>query len=502
MLGRIKGRGLGPAIGHSFRGLVLTVPFMLWSGCSLHRPLQSRFIGDLGHIEFRKAYHDSAGIVVGAPHGQSEPAAVGYAVRLAESTGAGIAIAYGFSSKRVAVTQPIVREVALRSSDLARPPASIYPEFKSVLREAADGPLNFYVGFRVAGKKIGLKRLEVATTGFSFEQARLLKEAFTRVRDRELSGTDIAALDIALDPLDALSWSVEGFKHHGVLMLAAKGLNLRLPAALSNQPAATAYKNIFVQWIREAMVIAAKDFTALPQVQITQLHYGKIELTKSARQNRGIVVAAPHGTFDTHTAGMVRRICSRTGLAGVVATGFTPTESGDSWRINVNRPTELRVDASEREIRTERAATTYNAFRNSVLEAAGGKLNLYFDIHQNGGQRIEVATVGLSREEAKFVKRTYRELRNQLLTDHPHITVVDLAIEPLDDLEVGAWAAKTNGILRLARKSLHFELPADNIMATASQREVYTVILTNLLRKVAARLGDARSLQSAYAPRR
>lgn len=491
-IGRTRGRGQGPAIGYSFRRLVLTVPLMLWSGCSLHQPLQSRLIGDLGRIEFRQAQSQNTGAVVGAPHGKTEPAAVRYATSIAEATGAGIVIAYGFSSKRVAVTQPLVREIALQSSYLSRPPASIYPEFKTLLRNAAGGPVKFYVGFRIAGQKTGLKRIEVATTGFSFEQARVLKETYSRIRDRELAGTDVSKLDIALDPLDGLSWSIEGFKHHGVLMLAAKGLNLRLPASLTNQAAEAAYNKIFTQWIRGATAMAEKDFAVLPQVQVTQMRYGKIEMIRPTRHGNGIVVAAPHGTFDAHTAAMVRRICSRIGVAGVVATGFTPTESGDGWRINVNRPTELGVNVGDREIESVRAAATYAAFRNSVLQAAQGRLNLYFDIHQNGGQRIEVATVGLSKEEARFIKESYRELRDRALAGRPDIAVVDLAIEPLDNLEVGAWAAKTNGILRLAKKSLHFELPADGVMGTESHREIYTAILTELLGRVVEQMGEGR----------
>ena len=128
-----------------------------------------------------------------------------------------------------------------------------------------------------------------------------------------------------------------------------------------------------------------------------------------------------------------------------------------------------------------------------MLKAAQGKLNLYFDIHQNGGQRIEVATVGLSKEEARFSRKTIANCVMERSPDRPDIAVVDLAIEPLDNLEVGAWAAKTNGILSLAKKSLHFELPADGVMGTESHREIYTAILTELL-------GQGRDSQSVGKP--
>jgi hypothetical protein len=197
-----------------------------------------------------------------------------------------------------------------------------------------------------------------------------------------------------------------------------------------------------------------------------------------------------------HTAQVVRRICSQTGLAGVVATGFTPTESGDGWRINVNRPTERLIRSTEREIETGRAKIAYRQFRKSVLEAAQGNLDLYFDIHQNGGSLIEVSTVGISPEEARQIKNSYRALRDQALAERPEIALVDLAIEPLDEIEVVASAAKANGILTVAKKSLHFELPAYEIMASEPQREFYSTVLSNLISRVASRLSVRRSSAS------
>ena len=116
-----------------------------------------------------------------------------------------------------------MRTVALQASPAnPRRRVSIYPEFKTLLRSSADGPIKFYVGVRIAGEKAGLKRIEVATSGFSFEQAKALKDAFTRIRDHEVERRSIGKFDIAVDPLDELSWNTDGFKHHGVLMLAER----------------------------------------------------------------------------------------------------------------------------------------------------------------------------------------------------------------------------------------------------------------------------------------
>jgi hypothetical protein len=123
-----------------------------------------------------------------------------------------------------------------------------------------------------------------------------------------------------------------------------------------------------------------------------------------------------------------------------------------------------------------------------VLSAAGGNLDLYIDIHHNNGSHIEVATVGISKEEARVVKMAYRAVRDQALAGRADIPMVELAIEPLDVIEVGAWAAKNNGILAVAKRSLHFELPADAVISSARRRDVYTSILGQLLRNLPAAL--------------
>jgi hypothetical protein len=107
-----------------------------------------------------------------------------------------------------------------------------------------------------------------------------------------------------------------------------------------------------------------------------------------------------------------------------------------------------------------------------------------------------VATVGISPEEAREIKNSYRALRDQALAERPEIALVDLAIEPLDEIEVVASAAKANGILAVAKKSLHFELPAYEIMASRPQRKFYTSVLSNLISRVASQVFARRSSAS------
>lgn len=478
-----------PANGNSFRWLVLAASLLLWSGCSL-QPLQQQPIGDLGRIDSRKSQFSNNGIVVGVPHASMEPDAIDYADAISAELDAGLVIAYGFGSRRIAVTQPLVRQVGY---DLVNPrqPGSVYPEFKTSLRTVADGSVKFYIGIRIASSKVPLDRIEVASTGLTHEQLREMAAAFARIRDREIAKSDVPLFEIALDPLDQLSWRVTGVKHHGVLLLAERGLNLRLPAMLTDDPAKKAYQEILVQWVAESVQMVREDYGRLRNTRVSVLEFGKIEALPGIRE-AGVVIGAPHGTFDMYTAKIVRDICSRTGIAGVIATGFTPTESGDGMRINVNRPTERHGSLNARDFATERAKITYERFRNVVAGAARGNLNLYIDVHQNGGSRIEVATLGVTKEEARFIKNAYRDIRNQALAGRPDLDVVGLAIEPLDEIEVGAWAAKTEGILGVAKKSLHFELPVNGVMLSEEHRQVYARVLGELIDRVVPRISGRR----------
>jgi hypothetical protein len=150
-----------------------------------------------------------------------------------------------------------------------------------------------------------------------------------------------------------------------------------------------------------------------------------------------VVIGAPHGTYDEYTAEIVKRLGFRTGLAAVIARGFSPTEAG-GWRINVNRPSEKTYLAPQFEVNSSRSRETYRAFREAVIDAAGGDLRLYFDIHQYGGGSVQIATMGVS-------------------------------------------AAKAHGILSIARKSVHIELPLHSALRSEKSRDVYTRIVSELI---------------------
>ena len=381
------------------------------------------------------------------------------------------------------MSEPIVRSLPYPASYPSQR-GSVYREYRKILRQAAKGEMDLYIGVHRSGQREVADRIEVATSGLTFEEAKALKEAFIWIRDRPVAGREGVRLEMAIEPLDRISWRVTGVKHHGVLLVAEKGLNLRVPQILVESDEAL-YTDLLSQWVREAIIILRENPFRLPQVQVWLTDFGRFELIESTKQLRGIVMGSPHGSYDEHTAEVVKRLSYRTGFAAVIAKGFTPTETGGA-RINVNRPTEKIPYSEGRELHSRRAWETYSAFKDLVLRASSGGLELYVDVHQyNTDSKIQVATVGISAAEAGIIKKIYREIRDQTLKRQLHIPAVEIFIEPLDEVEIGAWAAKAEGILGLAKKSLHFELPSQKILVTGEAREAYIRILAALLRESA-----------------
>lgn len=463
-----------------FRCLLGTV-LLLWAGCNT-QPLQEFSLGDLGHFAYRHSKNDQSGIVVGVPRGRSEPKAVDYGAWISEAIGAGLVVAYDFGSKRIPVSQPLVHQSAIAWPAGGARRGSVYAEFTKLLQEAVAGPMQFYVGVRVADGRSEAQRIEVAAGGFSFEELLALKEAYRRLRDESLDAwPEVPKVDIAIHPLDDISWKSYGVRNHGVLLLAERGLVLRLPRSLAAEGALSLYGAVLAEWVREALKMIQVSAPGLPTIASQRLTYGRIDSIAARKESRGVVLAAPHGSFDWYTGELVEELSYRTQLPAVITRGFTPTEGG-GWRINVNRPTERRYPIDGVGRKTARAQTVFEHYAQTVFKAAGGSLDLYIEMHQSGGLgHIDVATVGITREQARAIKNAYRQIRDRVLLRHSTVAKVELLIEPIDPIEIGAWAAKDQGMLKLARTSLHFELPAQRIMQQDRTRRIYTEILAELL---------------------
>jgi len=461
---------------------IITSLLVFIYGCSFHN-IQEEWFEDLGRFEFRQAADGLEGVVIGAPHGKTDRNSDRLAKMFSDRTGAGLAIAYGFKSKRLGVSQPVVRSRTYPVSVSSSQRGSVFKEYKKVLRKAAKGEIDLYIGVHRSSDKEVADRIEVATSGLTFEEAGALKEAYDQIRDQIIAGREAPSLIMAIEPLDRISWRVSGVKHHGVLLIAEKGVNIRLPQFSASEPTEELYTEILSQWVDKVITFLRENPLRLPQIQVRLVDLGRFDLIESRKQLSGVVIGAPHGSYDEYTAEMAKRVSYRTGIAAVIAKGFTPTEAG-GWRINVNRPTEKTPYSEGPELHSQRAREIYRAYRDLVFEASNGDLNLYIDIHQyNTDSKIQVATVGISRKEASIVKMLYQDIRGRILGNQSDIPAVDLLIEPLEAIEIGAWAAKVEGILRLARKSMHFELPSDQTFATDEAKEKYTRIFAALLKE-------------------
>jgi hypothetical protein len=210
------------------------------------------------------------------------------------------------------------------------------------------------------------------------------------------------------------------------------------------------------------------------------------------RGRPGLVIGAPHGTSDSHTDLIGLELARRTGWSLVVATGFSHLDA-DGRRFNVNRPTEsVPGTAARLEAESEEARAVHGAYRRHVAEAAQGALALYVEVHGNGRResagRIEVATVGVSREEARKLKTLLELVREAHLRGRDGVPRLAVLLEPLDPLHYTASAAKRAGLLGVAGRTLHIELPR---VVRAMHREVYSALLADFLSEAAALLAPA-----------
>src|SRR5216684_2311802 len=207
----------------------------------------------------------------------------------------------------------------------------------------------------------------------------------------------------------------------------------------------------------------------------------------------GVVVAAPHGTSDPYTGEIAAELARRTGFGLVVAGGFgleAEASGRPARRYEVNRPTEgVPGRPPAEEVATPSAERVYAEFERRVLETAAAPLALYVEIHGNGSResagRLEIATVGIDRDDAWRLRTLLELIRDARLRTEPAAPRLAVLVEPLDELRYTASAAKQSGVLRLPRRALHIEIPR---AARADWRPLYTAILADFLGQAAALL--------------
>jgi hypothetical protein len=117
-----------------------------------------------------------------------------------------------------------------------------------------------------------------------------------------------------------------------------------------------------------------------------------------------------------------------------------------------------------------------------VREVAQGPLVLYAEIHGNNHRdamnRIEIATVGLGRDDALRLRTLLELIRDAHLRAAREAPRLQILVEPANPVRYAASGAKRDGILRLPQRALHIELPK---AARTDWRATYVAILSDFL---------------------
>jgi hypothetical protein len=211
---------------------------------------------------------------------------------------------------------------------------------------------------------------------------------------------------------------------------------------------------------------------------------GEIEYLASPT---GVLIAAPHGTYDANTAPLAIAVARKLGAGYVVARRFTV----DGTRINVNRATEGANLTCQREFRTSRAQEIYGLYSQTVSTAAQNRpLRLYVEIHGNSeprtSQTIEIATTAISRTEARSVSDAYPDMLGRARKQMPAYPEVGLLIEPLNRVYFEAACAKSIGIFSkdFVPRVMHFELPRS--ARTNEAQEATAALIAEIVSKLLA----------------
>lgn len=177
---------------------------------------------------------------------------------------------------------------------------------------------------------------------------------------------------------------------------------------------------------------------------------------------QGMIIAAPHGTYDVRTDALAKDVARMLGAGYVIARGFSEHAS----RINVNRPTEGAGRACEKERRTERADDVYRHYARLVNQNRQGKpLRLYVEVHGHTSlaflNRLEIATTGITIEEARHLKEKFPVFLAQAKALHPDYPDLELRMEPVDKVFFGAGCNKKIGYISTGHmnRALHMEIP-------------------------------------------
>ncbi|MBI1735828.1 MAG: hypothetical protein HYR51_11700 [Candidatus Rokubacteria bacterium] len=244
----------------------MSIVSLLVYGCATHPvtvEIEPRPADPRGHISTRPG---RPGVVVAAPHGTSDSRTGEIASEIARRTGFALVVATGFTLETGADGRPLRRYQVNRPSegrpgfspahDQATPAArQIYEEYERRVREAARGPLRFYVEIHGNGREENAGRIEIATAGVDRDHALQLRTLLELTRDAHLRGQPEAPrLAILVEPADAVFYAAGGAKRDGILQVPERALHIELPRA-ARREFREIYTTILAEFLAEAVAL-------------------------------------------------------------------------------------------------------------------------------------------------------------------------------------------------------------------------------------------------------
>ncbi|MBI4635905.1 MAG: hypothetical protein HY727_06095 [Candidatus Rokubacteria bacterium] len=236
-------------------------PLILY-GCAAH-PVDLGGAPPRGHIATQPG---RPGVVIAAPHGNSDARTGEIAAEIARRTGFGLVVATGFAlepdtpgrpGRRYQVNRP--REgvpgngpsMEAATEDARR----VYEAYERRVREVAQGPLEFYAEIHGNGGHQSAGRIEIATVGVERAHAVQLRELLELIREAHLSADrEAPRLEILVEPADTLRYAASGAKRDGILRLPARALHIELPRAARTEWRAL-YTAILADFLAQAATL-------------------------------------------------------------------------------------------------------------------------------------------------------------------------------------------------------------------------------------------------------
>jgi hypothetical protein len=229
-------------------------------GCTT-RPVVIEEAPGPGHIATRVG---RPGVVVAAPHGSSDQGTGEIAAEIARRTGFGLVVATGFDGeadrregRRDRVNRPaqgIAGRPLAEEVDTAAA-RSVYEAYERRLRDAAQGPLRFYVEIHGNNRPELANRIEIATVGVDPEQADKLRTLLELVRDAHLRARpSVMRAEVRVEPADPVLYAASGAKRGGILRLPQRALHIELPRVARHE-GRDLYALILSDFLREAVAL-------------------------------------------------------------------------------------------------------------------------------------------------------------------------------------------------------------------------------------------------------